>query len=57
MVRGGTVADGSSDDPGETCLEGFVNADGEIRIAGNVSPISSVDAAKHLGFYGVRLWS
>jgi hypothetical protein len=57
VVRGGTVADGSFDDPGGTCLEGFVNADGEIRIAGNVSPISSVDAAKQPGFYGVRLWS
>ena len=44
-------------DPGGMCLEGFVNADGEIRIAGNVSPISSVDAAKQPGFYGVRLWS
>jgi type II secretory pathway pseudopilin PulG len=57
VVRGGTVADGSSDDTSKTCLEGSVNADGEINIAGNVSPISSADAAKQPGFYGVRLWS
>lgn len=57
VVRGGEVADGTSDDTGKTCLEGFINAEGNIKIAGNVSPMSSADAAKRPGFYDARLWS
>jgi hypothetical protein len=57
VVRGGTVTDGSSDDTGRTCLQGFVNAEGEIKIAGNVSPMSLEVAGKHPGFYGVKTWS
>jgi hypothetical protein len=58
IVRGGEVADGTSSDPGKTCLEGFVNAQGTITIAGNVSPLASEELADDRpGFYGVRTWS
>ncbi len=57
IVRGGTAGDGSSQDTGKSCLEEFVNAEGEITIAGNTKPLSSPEAAKRPGFYGARLWS
>ncbi|MCA1715495.1 MAG: hypothetical protein LC781_01115 [Actinobacteria bacterium] len=57
VVRGGEAADGTSDDAEKTCLEGFVNAEGSINIAGNVSPMSSEEAAKRPGWYDARLWS
>lgn len=57
IVRGGKVADGASEDTERTCLEGFVNAEGNIKIAGNVTPMSLQDTVKRPGFYGVRLWS
>ncbi|MDQ3912764.1 MAG: hypothetical protein M3305_13545 [Actinomycetota bacterium] len=58
IVRGGEVADGTSADTGKTCLEGFVNAQGTITIAGNVSPFTSNELAdERPGFYGARLWS
>jgi hypothetical protein len=58
IVRGGEVADGTSSDTGKTCLEGFVNAQGTITIAGNVSPLASEELADDRpGFYGVRTWS
>lgn len=57
IVRGGSV-DGQYDDTGNnTCLEGYANADGTIKLAGNVSPSSSVNVLNTPGFYGVRLWS
>ncbi len=49
--------DGTSSDSGNTCLEGFVNASGNITIAGSVTPSSSADLANRPGFYGVRQWS
>ncbi len=57
VVRGGEVADGTVDDTGKTCLEGFINAEGNIKIAGNVGPVSSEEAAKRPGWYDVKLWS
>jgi hypothetical protein len=57
IVRGGEVADGTSEDTGRTCLQGFVNAEGNITIAGNVTPMGLSEADKHPGFYSVRLWS
>ncbi len=61
VIRGGQAADetaeGESDDTGKTCLEGFINAQGDIKIAGNVSPVSTEDVAKRPGWYDVRLWS
>jgi hypothetical protein len=39
MVRGGEAADGSTEDTGKPCLEGLVNAQGNITIAGNVGPM------------------
>ena len=57
VVRGGEVADGTSDDTGKTCLEGFINAEGNIKIAGNVSPMSTEAIGERPGFYGVRTWS
>lgn len=58
MVRGGEVADGTFADAEGTCLEGFVNAQGTITIAGNVSPFASDELADDRpGFYGVRTWS
>jgi Tfp pilus assembly protein PilX len=57
IVRGGEVADGTSDDTGKTCLEGFINAEGEIKIAGNVTPLSTEAAVTRPGFYGVKTWS
>lgn len=57
VVRGGEVSDGSSDDTGKTCLEGFINAEGTVKIAGNVSPANLPPDTKRPGFYGVDLWS
>ena len=57
IVRGGEYADGSSEDTGRTCLDGFVNADGVIKIAGTVTPTVSDAAVNRPGFYDVRVWS
>lgn len=57
MVRGGEVDDGSSSDTGNTCLEGFINASGPIKIAGDVEPFASEAVTDRPGFYGVELWS
>jgi hypothetical protein len=57
VIRGGEAADGTSTDTGKTCLEGFVNAEGNIKIAGNVTPMSLPDTTKRPGWYGARLWS
>jgi hypothetical protein len=48
---------GNSSDTGNTCLDGFINATSEIKIAGTVSPSTSLEAADRPGFYGVRQWS
>ncbi len=61
VVRGaeGTAGTdlGSSTDTGNTCLDGFVNATSEIKIAGTVRPSTSLEANNRPGFYGVRTWS
>lgn len=62
IVRGGeyvpgTADDGTSTDSGNTCLEGFVNATGTIKIAGSVSPSSLSDLSGRPGLTGVRQWS
>ena len=58
VVRGGQATDGESEDTGgNTCLQGFVNASGGVKIAGNVSPMSDEELAKRPGWYGTRLWS
>ena len=48
---------GNSSDTGNTCLDGFVNATSEIKIAGTVRPSTSIEANNRPGFYGVRTWS
>lgn len=58
VVRGGEADDGTSDGAEKkTCLEGFINADGSIEIAGDVSPMSSDEAGKRPGWYDAKLWS
>lgn len=58
IVRGGLYQDGDSDDAGgNTCLDGFVNASGNITIRGSVQPLASEEALYRPGFYGVELWS
>jgi hypothetical protein len=57
IVRGGEATDGDTADSGNTCLDGFVNASGTIKIAGRVSPFSSAALVNRPGFYGVRQWS
>lgn len=58
IVRGGIYEDGDSVDAGgNTCLDGFVNASGDIEIKGNVDPLASAAVISRPGFYGVRLWS
>ncbi len=60
VVRGAEGSDatdlGSSTDTGNTCLDGFVNATSEIKIAGSVRPSTSLEMAGRPGFYGVRTW-
>ena len=48
---------GNSSDTGNTCLDGFVNATSEIKIAGTVRPSVSLEVNNRPGFYGVRTWS
>jgi hypothetical protein len=48
---------GNSSDTGNTCLDGFVNATSEIKIAGTVRPSFSLEVNNRPGFYGVRTWS
>lgn len=58
IVRGGVYEEGESVDAGgNTCLNGFVNASGDIEIKGNVEPLATEDVVRRPGFYGVRLWS
>lgn len=57
VIRGGDATDGTSDDTGRSCLEGFINAQGAVKIAGNVTPMSTEAAGKRPGWYSVRLWS
>lgn len=57
-AEGSTSTDlGNSSDTGNTCLDGFVNATSEIKIAGTVRPSSSLEMRSRPGFYGVRTWS
>jgi hypothetical protein len=57
-TEGSTRTDlGNSSDTGNTCLDGFVNATSEIKIAGTVRPSSSLEMNTRPGFYGVRTWS
>lgn len=53
----GLADDVTSSDSGNTCLEGFVNASGDITISGSVTQSSLADLANRPGFYGVRQWS
>ncbi len=58
IVRGGLYEDGTATDAGgNTCLDGFVNASGDIDMKGNVHPIASSEIFNRPGFYGVNLWS
>lgn len=58
VVRGGQATDGESEDTGgNTCLQGFVNASGGVKIAGSVTPMSDEELAKRPGWYGAELWS
>lgn len=57
IVRGGVIEDGEYSDSGNTCLEGFANANGEITISGSANPSFSPDLSSSPGFYKVRLWS
>jgi hypothetical protein len=57
-AEGSTSTDlGNSSDTGNTCLDGFVNATSEIKIAGTVRPSFSLELNRRPGFYGVRTWS
>jgi hypothetical protein len=55
--EGTSLGVGSSSDTGNTCLDGFVNATSEIKIAGTVRPSGGLDLSNRPGFYGVRTWS
>ncbi|MGH3090091.1 MAG: hypothetical protein ACRDSJ_22655, partial [Rubrobacteraceae bacterium] len=58
IVRGGIYEEGESDNVGgNTCLDGFVNASGTIKINGSPEPLASDEVLNRPGFYGVRLWS
>ncbi len=61
VVRGAEGSEatdlGTSSDTGNTCLDGFVNATSEIKIAGTVRSSTSLEASNRPGFYGVRTWS
>ncbi|CAN5203515.1 hypothetical protein BH24ACT16_BH24ACT16_10820 [soil metagenome] len=58
IIRGGIYEDGDSvDSGGNTCLQGFVNASGDIDIKGSVEPFASGDVANRPGFYYVEQWS
>lgn len=48
---------GNSSDTGNTCLDGFINATSEIKIAGAVRPSTSLESNDRPGFFGVRQWS
>lgn len=48
---------GSSSDTGNTCLDGFINATSEVKIAGTVRPSTSNVENDRPGFFGARIWS
>lgn len=50
IVRGGTVENGDYTDTGSTCLEGYVNANGEIIVNGSASPTNSPDLSMSPGY-------
>ncbi len=41
---------------GNTCLDGFINSTGAIKITGTVRPSGSTEINNRPGFYGVRTW-
>ena len=45
-----------TDTGGQSCMESFVNASGDIKIAGSVRPATQ-ERGNRPGFYGMRLWS
>jgi hypothetical protein len=58
IVRGGDNEDGNSVDVGEgACIDGYVNATGNITIAGEVRRSGSAGEENRPGFFDVRLWS
>jgi hypothetical protein len=49
-----------TDTGGSACMEGYANADGSIKLAGNLSPgnvLNLVNPLETAGFFRVRLWS
>ena len=57
IIRGGQLTDGDFVSTGNVCLDGFANAEDEIKINGNVNTGATPDVTNSPGFYGVRLWS
>ena len=58
IVRGGTAEPvGDYADSGNTCIEGFANADGTITVSGSTNASSTPELAYSPGFYKMQLWS
>ncbi len=63
-VRGGDafsgvtiVRGGEFESTGNSCWDGFVSADGGMKIAGTPDPFVSQEVQSRPGFYGVETWS
>ncbi len=56
VIRGVPTDKRAYNSTGGSCLKGYVNASGEVRIQGNISPFT-LERGNRPGFYGVQLWS
>lgn len=57
IVRGGEFEEAEFESTGKSCWDGFVSADGEMKIAGTPDPFVSQEVQRRPGFYGVETWS
>lgn len=56
LIRGAGPGTEVYSDIGKTCMQSFVNASGDIRMAGGASP-SALEKGARPGFSGLKLWS
>ena len=56
IIRGAGVGTEVYSDIGTTCMQAFVNATGDIKLAGSASP-SALEKGARPGFSGLKLWS
>ena len=57
IIRGGRLEDGDFESTGNLCLDGFANAEGDIKVRGSVNTGATPDMFNSPGLYCMRMYS